>query len=170
MKLNKLKQYQSINVHWGYTKIHNLVVFLFMPLQQIQIVCWKAAEGTHKGLSCVGLPYVGIATILQPPNHVALRAGPFSFPPKTTITSLSIPSCFTGDCAGLLAAGAATPSIGTGTGAGVWRGVSVSSSLWGYTVAVAGPQPLQSPQPPQTMPTPAPPSCDLPLFSPLQKK
>ena len=56
-------------------------MFLFVPLQQIHIICGEAAEGTHKGFSCVGLPYVGIASIFWSPDSVALRADPWSYTP-----------------------------------------------------------------------------------------
>ena len=52
-----------------------------MPLQWIHIVCGKTAEGTHKGFSCVDLPYVGIAAIFWPPNCITLGAGPWVTPP-----------------------------------------------------------------------------------------
>ena len=51
-----------------------------MPLQRVKIISWKAAEGTYKGFSCVGLPYVSITAILQPTDCVALGAGPWSTP------------------------------------------------------------------------------------------
>ena len=57
MKLNK-------NIKLKTVYRHDLIVCLRMPLQQIQVIGGKAAEGTQKNLSCVGLPDMGITTIL----------------------------------------------------------------------------------------------------------
>ena len=53
-------------------------MFLFVPLHQVQVVTGKATEGTYKGFSCMGLPYVGITSISWPPYGVTLWAGPLS--------------------------------------------------------------------------------------------
>ena len=58
----------------------NLSVFLFMPLQRVQIIGGKAAEGTYQGFSCVGLPYMSITAIFRTADCVALGAGPASIP------------------------------------------------------------------------------------------
>ena len=74
-------------------------MFLLVPWEGIQIVSWKPTQVTEKNLSCVGLPDMGIATVLWPPYSWILWTGPCSYPPTTTTTgSDDAPSSFfTGD-------------------------------------------------------------------------
>ena len=87
MKLNKLSRWNKIKEKlkpkhsslftFVYIYIY-LFVFLFISLHQIQIVAGKLVEGTDKGFYCMGLPDVGITTILWTPYSATLWAGPLS--------------------------------------------------------------------------------------------
>ena len=56
-------------------------MFLLVPWEGIQIVHWKPTQATEKNLSCMGLPDMGVATVLWPPYSWTLWTGPFSYPP-----------------------------------------------------------------------------------------
>ena len=49
-----------------------------MPPHWVQVVTGKAAEGTYKGFSCMGLPDMGITSNSWPPYGDTLWAGPLS--------------------------------------------------------------------------------------------
>ena len=74
MKLNKM----HVKVKSKSTMC--LSAFLFVPLQRVQIIGGKAAEGTYQGFSCVGHAYMGITAIFRTADCVALGAGPCSIP------------------------------------------------------------------------------------------
>ena len=126
-------------------------MFLFVPLQWIHIVCQKTTKGTHKGFSCVDLPYVDVAAVLWPHNCITLGAGPWMSPPTITTTGWSLTFSvfifFTSNGVGVLACGT---SIACGGGVGV-----VTPS--GDEAAVADLPPLPSRLPLQTGPSHQPP-------------
>ena len=64
------------------TSQFHLVVCLGVPLQWIQVVCGETAECTSKNFPCVGLPDMGITTVLRAPYGVTPGAGPISYPPN----------------------------------------------------------------------------------------
>ena len=98
-------------------------MFLFVPLHWVQVITGETAEGTYKGFSCMGLPYMGITPVSWSSYCVALRAGPLSNPPTITITGSSFEddcSIFTGEAGG----GILPTSMGDDCGSGgVWVGV-----------------------------------------------
>ena len=98
-------------------------MFLFMPLHWVQVITGENAEGTYKGFSCMGLPYMGITPISWSPYCVALRAGPLSNPPTITITGSLLKedsSILIGEAGGCIL----PTSIGNDCGGGgIWVGV-----------------------------------------------
>ena len=120
-------------------------MFLFVLLQQIHIIGKEATEGTHQGLSCVGLLYLGIATILQSPHSAALRAGPSLFPhlPLPQLVFPTPPASLV--TVQLYWAPFQLPVVTAHPLKLVLVLVLVLSCLSGDGVAMAGPQPLQSP-------------------------
>ena len=97
-------------------------MFLFVPLHWVQVITGETAEGTYKGFSCMGLPYMGITPISWSPYCVALRAGPLSNPPTITQTGSSFEenSFLIGEAGG----GILPTSIGDGCwGGGISVGV-----------------------------------------------
>ena len=74
-----------------------LFMFLFVPLHGVQVVTGKAAEGTYKGFSCMGLPFHDPYMVLH------WRQAHFLTPPIITITGSSDNcsfSFFTGEAGG----------------------------------------------------------------------
>ena len=70
-------------------------MFLFVPLHRVQVVTGKAAEGTYKSFSCMGLPDMGITSISWPPYCVTLWAGPLSnVPPSLQLLAPLSPVLF----------------------------------------------------------------------------
>ena len=92
MKPNKRKIKTQVLYYIFTFCLHALFifVFIFVCLQQIQIVAGEAAEGTDKGFPSMGLPYVGITAVFYP--HTVLHCGQAHFlkPDIMTMTGSSL--------------------------------------------------------------------------------
>ena len=133
-------------------------MFPLVPVQGIQVVCWKPAIGTHDGFFCVHLPNMSITPILGYCNLVTLGAKILIFTPTLINigSSPDVSSFFTGEGEGdNIVAETSITAGGAVDGSGIVM-LLIDLSNWGKFLAPASfTASLKKPHPSLTILCPA---------------